>query len=881
LLSLRKVLGAIMSRLNHLSEVVKSGVNAQITPDIIGKAQYLLPDLANLGYMHQILPQVMEKARSLGADNLMLRMIHAIMQAHAADQHLAVVNSVAQGQIPSDEYTEVDVAGAKKFLSSSIYSTGDAQQKTLTVIRELLQNSIDAAVEMKKRNPGGPAPRVDVTTMLRTFPGATEEEKSVKVLDLMVHDNGVGMDWDTLRTKFFRAYSTGKGDYEDATGGYGIAKSVIQETPQHGWSVETGGVHSSSYGKNLYFADKEKYAPPVPMPDMQVSDHGTTVTLFGLPYAGTWEIERMCQRFSLGQAEIYLNNQKIEPTFQYKGRELTNDLSTLIDEVSDNDVEKRAATNVAKKMAPNVKMPNLSNLTWNFEDGTSTTIKFGLVKNSSSIGSVFVMLNGQFQYEDNQWLPKIHILCFVETTTKPGSDGYPLDPGRDNLRKPYSDVVSMVIESVKNLLRKITENSLFSKGLVVKKYNASKQAMTARSVGQKNTDLGDKIRSTLSAPNMTESVYEPEPEGKTENEQREVERTNRIVQQIIPPEISDQLDQVQQSMISSAAGVFRETKDSQEVEKILDAIDTPCAIVFQKDFNKQASVEANPQVVSSLLLLWQTALRRILQKSMAITGEEIDKPLIPGAIFSNEANAVSIPADENNPHIIGVNPLSFAALIEPEMFSKLAGKKDELGNVPKVEGEREGTMSDKVANFLHHAATHEMTHYYYPGSEGFHSGVTLVEAVSHGLYEELKKDVRKYMKPLRKETKQLLRVLRRSKDEATPLKERQVKTEGRVLNDLTPRERKQLWQEKHLRNISYRNLELPEAGFDLRPSNGMTAKRIVALEDFNAGKRAKELYEQGNSLSTIGADIGLSYDHGDLVMKLIEFYDREMAKRRK
>ena len=82
-------------------------------------------------------------------------------------------------------------------------------------------------------------------------------------MDMTITDNGVGMDWELLTKGFFSYFESGKEQEESATGGYGIAKSIIQQTPEHGWSIETQGHHTSRWGRDMFYAEPyiENYIP--------------------------------------------------------------------------------------------------------------------------------------------------------------------------------------------------------------------------------------------------------------------------------------------------------------------------------------------------------------------------------------------------------------------------------------------------------------------------------------------------------------------------------------------------------------------------------------------------------------------------------------------
>ena len=537
---LREILGSIMTRLNFLSIVVDSGVNAHITKDIIAKAQLLLPDLANLDNLHALLPQVMERAKKFNADPLLVRMIHAVSHAKARPDHLAVVENVAAGRVAPDEYQRTNIHNAKQYLAQSIYQSTGAESRTLLVIRELMQNAVDAAVEQQTRDPKGGPPTVKLTTRMRRA-GKDEDGSDAHVLDLMVEDNGVGMNWDTLRLKFFRTHESGKEEYQGSpTGGYGVAKEVIQSMPQHGWALETGDVHTSSYGHNMYFADKDKYVPPAPQ--IEVSKQGTTITLFGLPYVSDYDIQRLLERYSLGQVDIYFNDNKIELSpDQVKGKPLLNDLQAVADVFSKDEGEKQIIRIMASKVAVSRKFPDLSNLEWKNKDGSVTKMRFEVVKNSNLFGEFVVMLNGQFQFADTEYgLQTLRLLCFLETDAKPGSDGYPIDPGREKLRAGgYKELAKRAIDAVAEIVRMVKESTAFTKGLAVKTFNSNKPPINPANMEQEDPALVARVRSSLSAAKETPMTPEDKKERKERQEEdlKQEEAREEQVKSSLPPEM--------------------------------------------------------------------------------------------------------------------------------------------------------------------------------------------------------------------------------------------------------------------------------------------------------------------------------------------------------
>lgn len=155
--------------------------------------------------------------------------------------------------------------------------------------REVVQNSRDSG-----------ATRVDLECVEGTY---TDPETGdiVDCMRVSVADNGVGMDYETLMTAFFRRGGTLKA--EGAVGGFGDAKNLIL-TPWLGYEVRTRDVVVRGRHEEL-FADLTKQGEPY--------YDGTMVTVW-MPLAKTTTADHaqfLVEQSSLSQITFTLNGKRV------------------------------------------------------------------------------------------------------------------------------------------------------------------------------------------------------------------------------------------------------------------------------------------------------------------------------------------------------------------------------------------------------------------------------------------------------------------------------------------------------------------------------------------------------------------------------------------
>lgn len=127
-------------------------------------------------------------------------------------------------------------------------------------------------------------------------------------------------------------------------------------------------------------------------------------------------------------------------------------------------------------------------------------------------------------------------------------------------------------------------------------------------------------------------------------------------------------------------------------------------------------------------------------------------------------------------HCLAINPLNIACLLYSDRFNKIIqnyrGVKKSVGHeikdrysedIFKETPLQDQTPIKRLASFLFHEAIHEVTHFFYPdyaSDEHFHSNVSKIEQLCHHLWPEIIQEVKKYIDGVRKDSNQILNVLK-------------------------------------------------------------------------------------------------------------------------
>jgi hypothetical protein len=768
---LRVLLGKISTDLNSVSEIYNYG-SRKPGPQYAQRAAQVLPDLANIDGLKTALQQTQgvltQTFPNLPATQMLNHLIHSIQQVQVNPQQYQALSNIANAQNQQRQgfRDEADPGQLRNFLKQSVYGKENATTVALRVIREALQNATDAVIHRgnKVRDPNH-APSINLQT--HYF-----DQGDAKMMDLMFIDNGIGMDWSVLSQKFFEYFESGKGDQGgESAGGFGIAKALIQETPQHGWSVETNGIHSSRFGRNMYFGTptNEQYQPPKSA--IQQTPNGTVLTLYGIPEPPQdYNIRTLCQNYAIGQVQILVNGVAIEPRFKLSElKKLGPNMEGLAASIADNPTEAEICKLVASQALEKNKDEFLGDIHFDPAEGKSVNIEFALTRNRYT-GQVFVLLNGQYQFNYNEYLNKCDLIINIGTNLTPKDQGYPVDPGRENLTEPYRDAARKTIDFVKKTVSDISEHALFKEGLNIKNFNNNFKPMQTSEGEDDEVDPNRKaIEDQFSA---MIGAHLGETFTATASPQEAAEQIAAMASRLaLSPEQQGILNTATEALMNDG----RKNVDVKtEIEKIIDGLTTPAAVIVQKNFISDQALDKNPEVNRNILMLWQKIIRLVTKTATKHLrhARRSTKQFVPGVVYSDECLALYQPANPkfNQPFdVVAINPMTVAAIMEPELFQKAITGDNDNDSSPASHGmvasEQFGTQ-DMLINMLMHEAIHEVTHLLFPDGWSyteFHRNVTKIELACHFLEPEIRKEVRSHIRGMREDMKKLIRIVGKDK----------------------------------------------------------------------------------------------------------------------
>ena len=788
---LRFILGDIFKHLNRISFLFKEA-SRRFKPQIAAEARELLPDIDNIDGLRGVAENtttILKKwtdqysrisgSRATELHRVLMSvtgMTHSIMLANFTPEQKQRFRQIvaANAGTPNQFADEVDPSALAAFLQSAIYSIKDHSGRILKVVREALQNAVDAAVK-RAQTQKGHLPSVEIDSVSYIQDGK-------KFLDLIIKDNGVGMDWNVLAQKFFVYFESGKrDDPNNPTGGFGIAKAILQETPQEGWSIDTNATHSSRFHKNVYTGvPVGSYQPPrsslQPLPT-----GGTILSLYRLPLENDsgltdYYIKQICCKYATsGNLRILYNGQIAEPEFNLSSlMSLGNGFTGLVDAVTENPAEKQMAQQIIAKESNAESLAGVLS----FESGeTETSISFFVRPTKGTYNNMFVFMNNQYQYDEGAGLVKAELICSIHTNAKPGSDEYPMTPGRDALREPYKDAVERIRVRVRDILRKIGESDLFKNGLNVQIFNKDKPPASTHGMEDEDAKYMRELYQRAFGGLHQAFPEQPDPDSPTPLDPKAETTAEDFAQKIQQETAGLHLNAEQVNIVSKITETMMAKKNDKinihkEINRVIEAITTPCAIMIQKNFVSADNAFKDVTLTTNLTVLWMSILKILMRRIGKTLG--YSKDYAPGIIFSDEALALFTPqgkSGNDNYSVISINPMAVAGLIDPELFDEFITKEIRAGKSWDAENKVmqlrqtpniDESTANRVANFLMHSAIHELTHLLHPdsyGSDNFHNYVSTYEEMCHFQYKEIYNETKEFAAGIRTDSRRLIRMV--------------------------------------------------------------------------------------------------------------------------
>lgn len=793
-INLRMILGRVMKSVNDISALLELSREV-LTPEIQTQANNVLEEVNNWELIGNMIDKTLEifsaqKYNSRDRDeisqilNLEEIIRHALWFLNninlSETQQEYLLNLAAGNILAPNQRKKIDYERMKSMISENIYNIRDPRARTVRVVREILQNAADAAIEHARQNQQI-KPQVDIRT--QTYDDNT--------MDIMIRDNGLGMDWETLSQKFYVYFSSGKDEQEEATGGFGLAKAIIQESPEEGWVIDTQGIHSSRFHKNMYYATpaEEQFTPN----KARYGNQGTTLTLYRLPRCEIYQIEDICSKYAIGDVVITINGEAVQPVFKlHELNVIDPDLNVLAENFGETEADKdvvRGTIALQKKQMPEL-LGNAHHEYW--DEGRELFVKAEFFlkyqRKDASSGKLFVFVNNQYQFEISRYIEQAHIIVNVMTNIRPGKQNYPIDPGRENLRGDIKEDIDKIIDALKEIFGEISKNKLFSEGLDIFTYNKEKEPIDVRKIKKNRIRTEDK-NSFLRAISPPQQIMNEEPS------QNQAAQIIENLKAIAAQALTQDQQQIVSAVMSSIEGKnnidFR-----NELDKILEYVTTPCDVIVQKNFVSRELVNNRVEITKNLMIIWHECLKICIETIKDVLDVNSGlKPYVPGVLFTNEALALVLNEKTRKFVTVAINPLSVAALVDPPLFEKIFYEEDQVsieGGDERIyrdiraDDPKNQTAIERVSQFMKHEAVHELAHYLYPSYWGgyslddFHSRISKLEYLTDRVYPEIWDVCKKYMKGLREDSQKLIRAVRKDIRKREKRKQIEEMTESQI-----------------------------------------------------------------------------------------------------
>ncbi len=318
----------------------------------------------------------------------------------------------------------VDAAAMWRMMTQKLYGSSDLVS---LATREALQNAVDAIRTSYRK---GVLAAGQGTFRVQWSLETNAEGKQVGTLTF--EDNGVGMDLETLRTKFLVLGASGKGGDSGSAGGFGAAKAVILgATPTGRWEVHTRGFGAKPQPGSL----KYSYST---MPERT----GTQIVLHDVPANSVW----------MRMFDMHLDvDERIRSILAYSD---VSDVALIYNGQSvPSAFPKRRGSHLAE----------FERFEWG--PGTKASVR-SYVKAPGEGGNFYVRLMGLFQFARapsyGSRIPADVVVDLV-TSTRPDSNDYPFNASRDQFSSyaPAHKAFESMVETFQREAKSAMQNPEF------------------------------------------------------------------------------------------------------------------------------------------------------------------------------------------------------------------------------------------------------------------------------------------------------------------------------------------------------------------------------------------------------------------------------------
>lgn len=324
---------------------------------------------------------------------------------------------VEGSQALEDAAMAVDVAQAWALMAANAYPSGDL---LVVAMREALQNAVDA-IDHAYRGRDGRGRPVPPEYRLEKGTGRFSVTWDNSARTITFEDNGIGMDEETLRTKFLVLGASGKGEdgrSERTVGGFGVAKAVILGISDSGdWELFTRDLHA------------------YPNPDRSGRVHIHRVQT---PIQGTRLITR-------NVAEKYANKNYSALDTEWKSAEARMRILLASCDLPDLTLVLNGRPVPSAFRSGGTRKPDYEALPWG--EGVKVQIRTYRRAPGSGYGAVYVRSNGQTQFirrPTGKGTQKHDVTIDVRTSLSPKDDNYPFPTSREdfkgNAKWAYNDL---------------------------------------------------------------------------------------------------------------------------------------------------------------------------------------------------------------------------------------------------------------------------------------------------------------------------------------------------------------------------------------------------------------------------------------------------------